>query len=156
MQIMMNLAFSEQSALRLLNWLALENRIIIEANPQLPLLYDSHIRYGLEKNGEIWSDYIQTLLKGEEDCDSLAAIRAGELMARGWTAMRPGDEGYVLAQSLRPGHIPAEVMITTWDNKRGGSYHCITRYKISGHWFRDDPSERLGMSEVLARSQGWK
>ena len=87
------------------------------------------------------------LLQGHEDCDGLASARAGELQARGWRALRPGDDGYVLAQQLRPDPIRAEVMLTTRSRPDDtGLYHCIVRYRVGGRWLRDDPSARLGMN----------
>ena len=145
MQITVAMAFDEDGALRLLNWLAGENTRIISRRPDLPLLYDSGIVYRREKR-EKWCDYINALAQGYEDCDGLSAIRAGELRARGWRALRRGEPGYGAAQELRPRHIAAEVMLTT-RTKRGrrGLFHGITRYRIDGRWYRDDPSARLGM-----------
>ena len=40
MKIAVKLAFDEQAALRLLNWLAQENARLLRARPELPLLYD--------------------------------------------------------------------------------------------------------------------
>ena len=145
MRIAVKLAFDERAALRLLNWLAQENAILLRAQPDLPLLYDSGITYRREPD-ETWCDFLNMLVQGHEDCDGLAAARAGELIARGWRALRPGDEGYELAQQLRPASLRAEVMLTTRSEPDNpGLYHCIVRYPLDGHWFRDDPSARLGM-----------
>ena len=38
MKIAVKLAFDEQAAVRLLNWLAQENAVILRARPVLPLL----------------------------------------------------------------------------------------------------------------------
>jgi len=162
--IVVKLAFQEQAALRLLNWLARENaRIFLSYDKRartkgekpLPGLYESGVRYEVEK-GEIWCDYLNLLMEGHEDCDALAAARAGELLARGWRAMRPadprdpvkypGDQGYAAAMRLRPRSIRAEVMLSTGGKPGEPSlYHCITRYWIGGREYRDDPSARLGM-----------
>ena len=164
MDIVVQLAFDEPAALRLLNWLALENARIFrvydaraarKGERPLPGLYQSGVYYEPEE-GEIWADYLNLLMEGHEDCDGLAAARAGELIARGWQALRPmnpqnpvvfpGDEGFSLAQRLRPQSIRAQVMLTTRTmNGRPGLYHCIVRYWIGGREFRDDPSARLGM-----------
>jgi len=158
------LAFDEKAALRLLNWLAKENereiriydrRAAKKGEASLPTLYGSGVRYEVEKV-ELWSDYINLMIQGFEDCDALAAARAGELMARGWRVMRPrdpndpvrypGDGGFATAMRLKPRSIRAEVMLTT-DGRPGrpGLYHCIVRYWIGGREYRDDPSARLGM-----------
>lgn len=148
MRIMMDLAFNERGALRLLNWLARENAIILREQPGLPLLYESGVRYERER-GEVWSDYLNVLMKGHEDCDALAAARAGELMARGWRALQPGDGGYRLARRLRPRHIFAEVFLrTATPVGRPGLYHCLVTYRIGGRSFEDDPSARLGMNDT--------
>lgn len=177
MDIVVQLAFDENAALRLLNWLAQENARIIKQYDEsalregapwraLPGLYESGVRYEREK-GEIWGDVINVYAIGVEDCDALSAIRAGELMARGWRALRPnwqtlyaqglplpedyqdrypGDEGYDLAMKLKPESIKAEVYLkTNAEPGRPGLYHCVTRYWIGGREFRDDPSARLGM-----------
>jgi hypothetical protein len=145
MRIAVKLAFHERAALRLLNWLAQENARILRAQPDLPLLYDSGVTYRHEMD-ETWCDYLNMLAHGHEDCDGLAAARAGELLARGWQALRPGDEGFEQAQRTRPAALRAEVMLTTRSEPDNpGLYHCIVRYPIDGRWFRDDPSARLGM-----------
>ena len=145
MRIAVKLAFDEEAAVRLLNWLARENAILLRAQPDLPLLYDSGVYYQREVD-ETWCDFLNMLVQGHEDCNGLAAARAGELRARGWGALRPGDQGFLEAQRTRPSHIPAEVMLTTRSSPANpGLYHCIVRYPIGGMWFRDDPSARLGM-----------
>ena len=155
MKIAVKLAFDEMGALRLLYWLAQENAIILRAQPSLPLLYDSGVVYQREAD-ETWSDYINLLAEGHEDCDALSAARAGELIARGWKAMAPGDEGWDLAAKLKPASIAAEVMLRTRARPdEPGMYHCIVRYPIGGTWFRDDPSARLGMNGSIAPSV-WK
>lgn len=165
--------------MRLLNWLALENARIFRLydarqrrrgvrGRALPGLYESGVRYERERD-EVWSDVLNTYLQGHEDCDALAAIRAGEILARGHRALSPrdpddpvrypGDEGFALARKLRvPGKcFQAEVFLnTTSTPTRPGLYHCLTRYRFRyrgragdrwkwTRWFRDDPSARLGM-----------
>lgn len=147
MKVGLELAFDEAALLRLANWLANENRLIFEGNPELPGLYESGIIYESEKD-ELWADYINTLLKGKEDCDALAAIRAGELQARGWRALSPtrGDYGARLARDLRLHHIPGRVVFRTKvDKGESGLYHCIVKYHVGPYTFYDDPSARLGM-----------
>jgi hypothetical protein len=154
-KIAVKLAFDEQGALRLLNWLASENAVILRARPDLPLLYDSGVVYQREED-ETWSDVLNLLAEGHEDCDALSAARAGELIARGYKALAPGDEGYELAAKLKPASIPAEVMLRTRTRPdRPGLYHCIVRYPIGKSWFRDDPSAKLGMYGSIAPSV-WK
>jgi hypothetical protein len=146
MRIAVKLAFHERAAVRLLNWLAQENARILRVQPDLPLLYDSGVTYRRELD-ETWCDYLNMLAQGHEDCDELASARAGELIARGVAALRPGDDGFEAAQRSRPASIPAEVMLTTRSEPENpGLYHCIVRYRIDGTWFRDDPSARLGMN----------
>lgn len=146
MKIAVKLAFDEKAAVRLLNWLAQENAIIVRAQPELPLLYDAGVVYRREVD-ETWCDYLNMLVQGHEDCDGLAAARAGELLARGHGALRQGDAGFDEAARLRPATIPAEVMLTTRSTPDApGLYHCIVRYRVGGRWHRDDPSARLGMN----------
>lgn len=189
MDIAVQLAFNEDAALRLLNWLADENALILTmydqraartGEPSLPGIYESGVRYEREK-GEIWGDVLNTYMNGIEDCDALAAIRSGELMARGWRALRPdwrtlqaqgyqlsqdapvrypGDEGYALAMQVRPEKIYSEVYLkTNADHGKPGLYHCVTRYFITDprtgieYEFHDDPSARLGMLGGSAESQ---
>jgi hypothetical protein len=145
MKIAVKLAFHEQAAVRLLNWLAKENAVILRSQADLPLLYDAGVVYRRERD-ETWCDFVNLLAQGHEDCDGLAAARAGELLARGWTALRPGDEGFDVARRDRPATIPAEVMLTTRSEPGNpGLYHCIVRYRLGDRWYRDDPSARLGM-----------
>ncbi len=145
MNITVALAFSEIDAVSLLNWLARVNRRILLENPGLPGLYQSGVVYKRETE-ETWSDYINLLAQGWEDCDSLAAARAGELLARGWRALRPGDAGYGEARARKPNHIVAEVFLRTRTPiGQPGLYHCLVRYRVGGRWLLDDPSARLGM-----------
>ncbi|MCK6529708.1 hypothetical protein L6R50_19855 [Myxococcota bacterium] len=151
MRIAVKLSFDEGAALRLLNWLARENARILRARPDLPGLYEAGVVYRRERD-ETWCDYINLLAQGHEDCDGLAAARAGELLARGWKSLRPGDGGYAEAQRTRPASILAEVMLRTRSPvNRPGLYHCIVRYRVGGKWFRDDPSVRLGMHRERRR-----
>ena len=147
MNITVTLAFSEQDAVSLLNWLARVNARILRENPGLPGLYQSGVVYKRETT-ETWSDYINLLAQGWEDCDSLAAARAGELLARGHHALRAGDGGFKEARRLRVRRIRAEVFLRTRTKPdEPGLYHCLVRYRVGGRWHYDDPSARLGMLE---------
>ena len=147
MNITVALTFNERDAVSLLNWLARCNARLLRERPTLPLLYATSVRYGREEE-ETWSDYIQLLAQGWEDCDALAAARAGELIARGWKALAPNDPGYAAARAARLESIPSEVALTT-SIKKGehGLYHCVVRYVVNGTAWFDDPSARLGMLE---------
>lgn len=145
MEIALKISFAESGFVRLLNWLARENAIILAQQPALPLLYESGVVYKREKR-ETWCDYLNMLLQGWEDCDGLSAARAGELLARGHRVLRPGDGGYAEARRQRLASIEAEVLLRTRVPRgRTGLYHCIVRYRVGKRWYRDDPSARLGM-----------
>ena len=145
MDITVALAFSERDAVSLLNWLARVNARILQENPGLPGLYQARVVYKRETT-ETWSDYINLLAQGWEDCDSLAAARAGEILARGSKALSSGDGGYKEAKRLRLRRIRAEVFLRTRSHPdEPGLYHCLVRYRVGGRWYFDDPSARLGM-----------
>ena len=145
MRIAVKLAFDEQAAVRMLNWLARENALLLRERPELPLLYESGVVYRREKN-EVWCDFLNLLSQGHEDCDALSAARAGELMARGWKALSPDEPGYRHARRNRLTSIRSEVFLRTRVRPgRVGLYHCVTRYRLKGRWLVDDPSARLGM-----------
>ena len=149
MRIAILLSFNEAAAVRLLNHLARENAIILEAHPDLPLLYDSGVVYRRETD-ETWCDFIALLVQGHEDCDGLAAARAGELLARGARALRRGDDGYEEARAMGLESIKAEVMLRTRAPvNQPGLYHCVVRYWVRGREYRDDPSARLGMNGTI-------
>lgn len=153
MKIVIDIAHDDGAMVRLLNFLAREDEDLLRQNPQVPLLYARPggrpwIRYIPEKI-ETWSDIWMTIRRGGEDCDALAAWRAGELRAKGWRAIEPGYSSYAAAQRLRPAFIPAQVFLRTLNHK---VYHCLVRYRIEGAprtpqdpWYYDDPSARLGM-----------
>jgi hypothetical protein len=145
-KVCVKLAFDEKAAVRLLNWLARENAILLRSRPDLPGLYASGVRYRRERD-ETWCDYLNMLAQGHEDCDGLAAARAGELIARGHRALAPTDAGFKTAQRQRLKSIDAQVLLLTrGSSDRPGLYHCIVRYRVGGRWHRDDPSARLGMN----------
>lgn len=164
MDYTVRLAFAEGSALRLLNWLAAENarmiraldeRALLRGESGIPGIYESGVVYRPEAE-EIWSDALMTMVEGHEDCDALAAWRAGELLARGAAALRPhdprdpvrypGDGGFEEAMAQGLPSIPAEVYLSTNGEKFDTNlYHCVVRYNVGGRWYADDPSARLGM-----------
>ncbi len=145
MEIRLHLAFRETAAVSLLNWLARENARQLIRDPSLPGLYGSGVEYDRETE-ETWSDYINLLAQGWEDCDALAAARAGEIRARGYRALTPGDGGFEEARDRRLTAIPAEVFLRTRAGVgRPGLYHCLVRYPVGGRMYFDDPSARLGM-----------
>lgn len=149
MDILVRVAMGEQESLELLKAMARINARLLVGNPSLPLLYDSGVVYRLE-DVETWSDVIRTLAEGHEDCDSLATWRAGELLARGWEALRPGDPGWELAFDRKLESIEAEpVLRTRAPVGESGLYHVVTAYLIDGVTFYDDPSARLGMRRNL-------
>ncbi|MCB9695137.1 MAG: hypothetical protein H6736_25305 [Alphaproteobacteria bacterium] len=150
MNVSVKLAFDEQAAVRLLNWLARENATILRARPDLPGLYASGVRYRREPD-EVWCDYLNMLAQGHEDCDGLAAARAGELLARGHRALGPKDGGFSEARRRQVARIEAQVLLLTRGTPdRPGLYHCIVRYRVGDRWYRDDPSARLGMNGPAA------
>lgn len=145
MNIALKMNFEELGVLRLLQALAEHNADLIRKSPGLPLLYESCVVYKREQD-ETFCDFPNMLHQLEEDCDGLAAARAGELMARGYKALREGDGGYADATRLKLASIPAQVMLTTHTSPgEPGLYHCIVRYWVNGVAHRDDPSARLGM-----------
>lgn len=110
-------------------------RMIVER--KLPPLYYSGIRYYVEGLPERWLDYPQQLIEKRDDCEGLAATRAGELIVQGYDAhveLRRID-------ALHAGQGGA--------NARGGggrTFHAITRVNLpGGRKAYDDPSARLGM-----------
>ncbi len=142
---------SEIAFVELLNWLARHNERLLLERPDLPGLYESGVVYERETT-EVWCDYLSMLEQGHEDCDGLAAARAGELRARGHFAMSPEDGGFALSQHTRPDGIDAWVVLRT-KGERGSPnlYHCLVLYRLwdpslrAWTWWRDDPSARLGM-----------
>lgn len=140
MRIVLQFAFAEKGAANLLQWLAVHKARAIRAL-RLPLLYASGVRYQREPV-EAWLDYPSLLEQGHEDCDGLAAARAGELMARGAAALSPEDGGYALARDRKLDTIEAMAFLRT---RREGLYHCVVRYRVGRTWYWDDPSARLGM-----------
>lgn len=155
LDIQLKLAFREAAAVRLLDWLAQENALILRERPDLPNLYDSGVRYEREKT-EAWLDVIRMYNQGFEDCDGLSAGRAGELMARGFEALQPGDGGYDYARRHQLEYIEARPFLRTrTEVGKSGLYHCIVRYRVGNTWYRDDPAARLGMFDGEQRDNPW-
>lgn len=153
MDITVGVTFDEPEAVSLLNWMARHNARQLRQNPTLPLLYESGVVYEREEI-ETWLDFTNMLIQGHEDCDGLAAARAGELLARGWRALSPGEGGYARARELRPESIRAEVVLCTRVLQgEHGLYHCIVRYELDGRVYWDDPSARLGMLDERLTAQ---
>ena len=145
MNIKVALTFNERDAVSLLNWLARCNARLLRERPSLPLLYATSVKYGREEE-ETWSDYIQLLAQGWEDCDALAAARAGELIARGWKALSPRDPGYAAAKATGLTTIPAEVALTTSVRKAStGSTTASSATSSTAPPGSTTPRARLGM-----------
>lgn len=150
MNIQLRIDFAPERVLTWLNTMVLHNADLMLAHPGLPLLYDSGVVY--EREGEErFSDYLEVLKLGTEDCDSLAPARAGELVARGWRALGAGDDGFEVALRLRPSTIDAKVYLTTASRPGDPSplYHVEVEYWLGGRRYTDDPSERLGMNGII-------
>jgi hypothetical protein len=146
MMFVVHIAWNEQEVLRFLNLIGRINaRIIRAARGRIPQLYDSGVIYKTEEV-ETFSGVERILEVGEEDCDGLAPYRMGEVLALGSAAIRAGDPGYAASRKHPARSYPAEVLLTsrTPPGVRG-MHHAITRYRIGGTWFEDDPSARLGM-----------
>ena len=145
LSIELRMTKSERGLVELLNLIARHNRDLMWERPDLPLLYESGVRYQREPR-EIWSDYLATLEQGHEDCDALAAARAGELMAWGHEAMSPVDGGFAAARRAGLRSIPAWVQLHTRGvHGSANLYHCVVIYRVLDQFYRDDPSARLGM-----------
>lgn len=147
MQVQLLIDFRPERVLPWFNTMAVHNADLMLEKPGLPLLYDSGVIYAREDQ-ERFSDYVEMLKSGQEDCDSLAPARAGELIARGWRALRAGDGGYTLATELRPRTIESRCFISTSSpvDDPAPLFHVEVEYWIDGRRFTDDPSERLGMN----------
>lgn len=146
-EILLDVQFRVQHIIGLVNWLKEVNTALFVEQPELPLLYDSGVLYSREQ-GETFRDVVGCYRQGQDDCDTLAPIRAGELMARGWRAMRPGDAGYDVARLLKPKSIAAWCFFTTRSQPTDPGprlYHVEVAYTLGGERYEDDPSARLGM-----------
>lgn len=110
----------------------------------LPPLYKSGVRYKTEGSPELWWDAEEILAHGHDDCEGLAAYRAGELINRGYDAR-------VYTRLVQQ---PSKEMGGT--GKKGGRlFHAVTKVYAGpdgepvlgpdGVPVYDDPSSRLGM-----------
>jgi hypothetical protein len=137
--------FDEVAMQALGQTLALHNARLYRARPDLPGLYRSGVVYRQE-HGELWSDVVRMYARGREDCDALAAARAGELLARGWRALLPADPGYRLAKRAALTSIPTTFLLV---RSTPSLLHAVVSYRIGRHTLSDDPSARLGMNGGL-------
>lgn len=123
--------------------IALHNARRIKAKG-LPPLYKSGVRYKTEGSPELWWDAEEILAHGHDDCEGLAAYRAGELI----------NQGYDARVYTRLVQRPSKEM--GGSGKKGGRlFHAITRVYTGpdgeplrtryGTPVYDDPSARLGM-----------
>ncbi len=111
-------------------------RLIREGNYNIPPLYDSKIIYKLESAPEKWWDAPAIAIAGFDDCEGLAAYRAGELQAR------EGLNADVWTRRIQP---PQDERFTGYKAK-GRLFHALTRVREKGKKDAyDDPSVRLGM-----------
>lgn len=110
----------------------------------LPPLYKSGVRYKTEGSPELWWDAEEILRNGHDDCEGLAAYRAGELINRGYDAR-------VYTRLVQQ---PSKEM--GGSGKKGGRlFHAVTKVyagpdgapvlAADGTPVYDDPSARLGM-----------
>jgi len=104
----------------------------------LPPLYKTNVKYSTEGTPEKWWDAEEILSQGQDDCEGLAAYRAGELMLQGFDAH----------VDTRPIEKPEQFA----GGKKGGRlFHALVRVDgyLGGPKFDapvyDDPSVRLGM-----------
>ena len=99
----------------------------------LPLLYESGVRYQTEGSPELWWDAEEILSHGHDDCEGLAAYRAGELI-------NAGHEAEVYTRLING---PASTM---GGGPRSRLFHAVTRVRNpNGSLVYDDPSMVLGM-----------
>ena len=146
-EITLEITFDPEYVMSLCNVIAMMNASLMLRYPRLPLLYDSGVIYNREA-GESFRDVVHLYQAGVDDCDTLAPARVGELLARGYKALAPGDTGYDLAQRLKPRSIRAWCFFTTRDDMEGPGpklWHVEVAYELGGRDWHDDPSARLGM-----------
>lgn len=100
------------------------NILELQADPNLPLLFKSGVRYEEEPPGqEDWQDVLTTLKLGIGDCEDLACWRAAELRVRYGIEAVP-----TFIWKLRP--------------NGGYLYHILVQYPDGRI---EDPSRTLGM-----------
>lgn len=99
----------------------------------LPLLYESGVRYQTEGSPELWWDAEEILAHGHDDCEGLAAYRAGELI-------NAGHDASVYTRLIQG---PASSM---GGSARSRLFHAVTKTREpDGSVTYDDPSAVLGM-----------
>lgn len=99
----------------------------------LPRLSDSGIIYKTEGAPELWWDAEEELIRGHDDCEGLAAYRAGELIVDGFDAH----------VHMRAVPKPSSAMGGGGGNRL---FHAIARIDRKGKSpAYDDPSARMGM-----------
>ena len=105
---------------------------------KLPPLYSSGVKYKPEGTPELWLDAEEIVAQGHDDCEGLAAYRAGELL----------NEGYDARVWTRLITRPSRAMGGSGGRPPGSRlFHAVTQVrddqgKPIGY---DDPSQRLGM-----------
>lgn len=111
--------------------MARHNAKLIQARG-LPPLYDSGVKYKTEE-GEFWWDAQEILNNGFDDCEGLAAYRAGEILAA-------GGEAAVVTRKI------AVPQAFAGGGGGGRLFHALVRaLDRNGKLEYDDPSVRLGM-----------
>ncbi len=122
------------------------NRIVTQG---LPPLYESGVRYKVEGTPELWWDFEEQLRTGHDDCEGLAATRAGELMLEGYDAQVHTRLIQKPAASMggRPGgrlfHAVTQVR-GKWDSGVYGVGNYIPIRAEDGTFPTDDPSAMIG------------
>jgi hypothetical protein len=98
-----NEQYSIAAAEAVLDGLANANVAAWRLNPNLPLLYESGVRYRREPAGqrEYWKNYPAILKDRFADCDDLSAARVGELRALN---IDPGARVFIYRTSPRTLH----------------------------------------------------
>jgi len=100
----------------------------------LPPLYSGRVRYQVEGSPELWWSAKEIHDRTYDDCEGLAAYRAGELILKGY------PKASVYTRLIRK---PDQGM--GGSGKGGRLFHAITRVETPDGVFFDDPSVRLGM-----------
>lgn len=124
---------SQETLSLLLECLVQMNERLLRARSDVPLLYESGVRYDPEPLGqENWQDCVTTWRRKRGDCEDLASWRAAELRVRYGLRAR---------------------CIYTWRRLPNGvlMYHIKVEYTgPDGRTHEEDPSRRLGMNSAAA------
>lgn len=133
----------------------------------LPSLYSGRVRYQVEGSPELWWSSKEIHDRTYDDCEGLAAYRAGELILMGYDAevytrlIQKPDKG--MGGSGKGGRLfHAITLVKGWTNPETGRYEVVRN--PDGTRVYDDPSVRLGMpvpgwySQFAAdmRAKGWE